>query len=286
VSPPAPVATVPPAVVAPPDALSYPKFELGGTLVRDLPSSPLTGKTHRLIISIPGSFRSEPTRRYPVLFLLDAQWDFPVVNSTAGKLRYDKVFPEMLIVGLSYAGDSPNYDQLRSDDYVPTRAKSRSGVEQGGGGPHFLEWLEREAIPLVEKDYRADPERRVLAGTSHGGLFTLFALFEKPELFWGYIAVSPSAGWDSRYLFKREKEFRLTHPELPRRVWLSWSSEERKEYVADERAFFRQFTESRYKNLSLKVHPVEGGRHSSGAVEAYARGLRFIAEPLVEMPPK
>jgi predicted alpha/beta superfamily hydrolase len=188
----------------------------------------------------------------------------------------------MLIVGLSYAGENPNYDQLRTDDYLPTRAKGRSGVEQGGGAPRFLEWLERELIPLVEREYRADPARRVLSGTSHGGLFTLFALFEKPELFSGYISVSPSVGWDGRYLFEREKQFRADHPELSRRLWLSSSSEERKEYVADELAFFRQVAASRYKNLSLKVHSVEGARHASGAVEAYARALRFITEPWLE----
>jgi uncharacterized protein len=275
-------ATAPPVVAAPPAALSYPKLELGGTLVRDLPASALTGKANRLIISVPASFQSEPERRYPVLFLLDGQWDFPAVNSTAGKLSYDKVFPEMLIVGLSYAGENPNYGELRADDYVPTRAKNRSGVEQGGGAPRFLEWFERELIPLVERDYRADPARRVLLGTSHGGLFTLFALFEKPELFSGYISVSPSVGWDGRYMFQREKQFRATHPELSRRLWLSSSSEERKEYVADELSFFRQLAASRYKNLSLKVHSVDGGRHASGAVEAYARALRFITEPWLE----
>src|SRR5690349_11809420 len=43
-SSPAPVATVLPVAPVPQDALSYPKLELGGSLVRDLPPSALTGK--------------------------------------------------------------------------------------------------------------------------------------------------------------------------------------------------------------------------------------------------
>jgi predicted alpha/beta superfamily hydrolase len=260
--------------------LAYPKYELGGTLVRDL-SSELTGKAHRLLISIPSSFQAEPTRRYPVVFLLNGQWDFPLIVTTAGNLRYDKVFPEALIVGLSYAGEKPDYDQLRGEDYVPTRVKSGDGSERGGGAQRFLSWLETAVIPLMEQEYRADPERRVLAGTSSGGQFALYTLFEKPELFWGYIAVSPSVGWDQRELFRREKNFRSAHADLERRLWLSSCSEEGSKHLAHELAFFKQISGSRYKGLALKIYSVAGARHSSVKAEAFTRALRFIAEPLL-----
>lgn len=270
------------SAAAPKSSLDYSRFEMSGTLVRELPSE-LTGKTHSLIISVPPSFQQEPLRRYPVLFLLDGQWDFPLVNSISGKLFYDRVLPEMLIVGLSYAGEQPNYDQLRTEDYVPTRAKARDGIEKGGGAPRFLSWIETAVIPLMEQEYRADPARRVLAGSSHGGLFTLYALFEKPELFWGYISASPSVGWDDREMFRREKAFRATHSELQGRLWLSSGSEERPDYVANEVAFFKQLAASRYRGLTLKVHSVAGGRHAGSAAEAYTRALRFIAEPLLPL---
>lgn len=271
------------AVTAPPTSAApsgYPRFDLKGTLVRELASTQ-TGKQHSLIISVPDSAEKNPTVRYPVVYLLDAQWDFPLVYATVGKLHFDKLLPEMVLVGLSYGGNSPDYGALRSDDYLPTRAKGRDGNERGGGAPRFLSWLETDVFPLIEREYRGDPNQRILAGISHGGHFTLYALFEKPELFAGYIAANPSVGWNERELFRREKAFRAAHPKLERRLWLSSGSEESPDYLADELGFFKQITQSRYQGLALKVHSVPGGRHASSEGESFTRGLRFIAEPLL-----
>ena len=96
----APAASAAPA----PDQVARPKphaFELSGSEVRAIHSD-LTGKDYELLIDLPPSFEKEPGRRYPVLFLLDGQWDFALLKTLSGGLRYDKVMPEMLIVGLSY----------------------------------------------------------------------------------------------------------------------------------------------------------------------------------------
>jgi predicted alpha/beta superfamily hydrolase len=275
-----PTATSPTAAPARP---LYPPLQLAGTQVRDLQSE-LTGKQHRFLIALPPSFESEPTRRYPVLYVLDGQWDFPLVTTLSGGLHYDQVLPEMLIVGLSWAGENPNYDALRSDDYLPTRAKGRDGVEKGGGAPNFLSVLSKDVIPLMEREYRADPERRVLAGASNGALFALYTLFEQPDLFWGYIAISPNVGWDDQAIFKQEAAFHAAHPALDRRLWLSSGSAERPDYLSRETAFFKQLTASRYKGIALKVFDVQGERHAGVKPEAYNRALRFIAEPLVAAP--
>jgi uncharacterized protein len=263
---------------------SYPPAVLPGTEVREL-ASELTGKQHRLLIALPPSFDKEPARRYPVLFVLDGQWDFPLVATLSGGLRFDEVAPELLIVGLSWAGESPNYDALRADDYLPTRAKDSKGIEKGGGAPRFLAFLEQAIIPLLEREYRADPAHRILAGTSNGGLFTLYALFEKPELFGGYIALSPNVGWDGRAIFARERAFHAAHPALARRLWLSSGSAEWPDYLERETAFFQQLTASGYRDLALEVYSVPGERHAGVKPEAYNRALRFMVQPLLAPKP-
>jgi len=262
----------------------YPPLQLDGTQVRDLKSE-LTGKLHRFLIALPPSFEREPSRRYPVLYVLDGQWDFPLVSTLSGGLRFDQVMPEMLIVGLSWAGDNPNYDALRSDDYLPTRAKGRDGVEKGGGAAHFLSFLEKDVIPLMEREYRADPEHRVIAGASNGGLFALYALFEQPELFWGYVAISPNVGWDDQAILRQERAFHAAHPALDRRVWLSSGSAEMPEYLGRETAFFKQFAASHYRGIALEAYDVPGERHAGVKPEAFNRALRFIAEPLLATKP-
>ncbi|HMA95374.1 MAG TPA: alpha/beta hydrolase-fold protein, partial [Polyangiaceae bacterium] len=172
-----------------------------------------------------------------------------------------------------------DYDALRSDDYVPTRAKNHEGKLIGGGAGKFLEFVEKAVIPLAESEYRADPTKRVLAGQSYGGLFTLFALFEKPELFQAYASLSPAVGWNEGYISKREKEFHKAHPKLDRRVWLSIGDSEWPGFVQEARAFLRQFEASRYQGITLKIYTIPGERHAGVKPEAYNRAMRFITEP-------
>lgn len=265
------------------NASTYPPLTIDNTQVRVVHSD-LTGKDHQLIFGLPPSFAKEPSRRYPVVYLLDGQWDFSLLYTLSGGLRFDQVMPEVLFVGLSYAGTNPDYDALRSDDYVPTRTTDHEGKLIGGGAAKYLEFIEKVVMPLAENEYRADPNKRVLAGQSYGGLFTLFALFEKPDLFQAYAALSPAAGWDHGYLSKREKEFHKSHPKLERRVWLSIGDSEWPNFVQDARVFFRQFEASHYQGITLKIHTVRGERHAGVKPEAYNRAMRFVTEPWLPIP--
>jgi predicted alpha/beta superfamily hydrolase len=272
------VAQVPAPLASTPAPAGPARYELAGTELRTIHSE-LTGKDHLLIIGLPPSFDKDRARRYPTLYLLDGQWDFTLVSALSGGLRYDQVLPEMLIVGFSYAGTAPDYEELRASDYVPTRAQNQEGKFLGGGASAFLRFVEEVPIVLAEREYRADPGRRMLAGSSFGGLFALYTLLEKPELFQSYVAISPSAGWDNGWLLRREREFRGAHPALERRLWLSIGESESPGFVAEAKQFFRQIEASRYRGLELKTYTVPGERHSGVKPEAFNRALRYAAEP-------
>ena len=63
-----------------------------------------------------------------------------------------------------------------------------------GGAAAFLEFIEKELVPHVEANYPVT-QFRTLIGHSYGGLFTLFALAERPALFNYYLAIDPSMDW-------------------------------------------------------------------------------------------
>ena len=98
----------------------------------------------------------------------------------------------MIVVGLGYAGDKPDYANLRDDDLCPVISPGRLPSEGLGQADQFLQIIETVAIPLLEKEYQADPKHRFLMGHSSGADFTLHALFSKPNLYQGYVAASPS----------------------------------------------------------------------------------------------
>ncbi len=90
-----------------------------------------------------------------------------------------------------------------------------------GGAPTLLEALRTEVMPLVEDEFAADPDQRVLYGHSLGGLVTLYALFEHRDLFRGYVATSPSLWWDNRYVFEREAAHAAANDDLSASLFLS-----------------------------------------------------------------
>ena len=95
-------------------------------------------------------------------------------------------------------------------------------------------------------------------------------------------SISPSVGWDNRWIFRREAQFYAARRNLDRRVWLSSGSQEEPGYLENELAFFKQFSQRGYSGLALAVHSVEGERHAGVKPEAYNRALRFVAEPLMK----
>jgi predicted alpha/beta superfamily hydrolase len=235
-----------------------------------------TGKVYQLIVGLPPSYQKDPRRKYPVWYQLDGQWDFALLSAISGGLRYDEVVPELIVVGLSYGGKNPDYQALRDHDYPPTASRTDSGKRAGGGGARFLQALETEILPLIESSYRVDPEQRVLSGASFGGLFALYALFEKPELFSAVVALSPAAGWDNRWLFRKHQEFRESHSQLDKRVWLSVGSDEWPEYFKHNKDFFRELRVAAYGGLKLETHIIEGEKHAGNKPEAYNRAMRFV----------
>ena len=151
---------------APPAVPAYPPFTVPGTEVRVLPRT-RPDRLYELQIALPASFHDHPEKRYPVVFVTDGYWDFTTVVATVGNMVYGKNLPEMLVVGLGYAGAGLDYDKLRRDDLLPM-------VENGtgGGAAQFLAMIQTVVIPLLEKGI----SRRSRAPLPHGLLVGVGAL--------------------------------------------------------------------------------------------------------------
>src|SRR5207237_5637232 len=114
-----------------------------------------------------------------------------------GEQYYDGFIPEIIVVGVTWGGNQPNYDSLRARDYTPT---PESRLPQSGGAENFLAFMKKELFPFIESNYKANSKDRTLMGSSLGGLFTLYSLFTQPGLFQRYIAASPAYNWGNDVL--------------------------------------------------------------------------------------
>ena len=246
------------------------RVTLPSTEVRQLHSSD-TGRDYDIYLRLPDGYARDTSRTYPVIYSLDGQWDFKMLDSICSGLAYDQFIPEAIIIGITYSGEKADYGALRAIDYTPVRDAFFGG---GGEGPKFLAFLQEQMIPFVESNYRADGSQRVLMGSSFGGTFTLYALFSEPALFHGYIAGSPVVPYGNRFAFRQEAEYAASHTDLPVRLFLSVGGAEELAHPVQE--FMRVLQERGYEGLALETRTVEGEGHASNKPETYNRGLRFL----------
>ena len=255
-----------------------------GTVVHELPRSS-NGRTYLLSVALPSNYDTNPTAQYPVLYFPDGYWDFPLMACTSGNLCVDGALPELLVVGIGYAGDSPNYSDLRALDLTP-------GVDSWydwtgtrcGKADDFIRVLENEIIPFIESHYRVNPSFRVLAGNSFGGLFTTYVAFQRPDLFQGYIASSPSLWWRSNFLLDRETVYARNHTSFPVRLFFAYASGDSYSIISPTQALYRQLCDHSYTDLAVAMRGNDGERHSSTKAEAFTRGLRFAFAPIAPSP--
>lgn len=151
---------------------------------------------------------------YPVLYITDGGTNINEIGSTIDFLADNNFIPALIVVGIT------NTDRVR--DLTPSRAgvKHSDGTvtpyPTSGGADKFLDFIQTELLPEIEKRYPTQPYR-IFAGHSLGGLFAVHALVSRPDLFNACIAASPSLWWDdSRTLhqaqefFAKQKEFKKT----------------------------------------------------------------------------
>lgn len=249
-------------------AQKYPPVIIRGSEVRFLKSND-TGRNYDLYIRKPSDMSG--AKKYPVLYLLDGQWDFKLLDSVHGGLFYDKYIPEMIIIGITYSGENPNYDALRAMDYTPTAEQRLPG---SGDAAKFLKFLKNEVVPFVEKEYHADSSKRILMGSSLGGLFTLYAMFDDPSYFYGYVAAAPAVSYGNKFNFTQENQFFEKRKDLPVRLYIGvGDSEGLTKPVID---FIEVIKSRNYNGLKWDALIAKDERHAGNKPEIFNRGLRFV----------
>jgi predicted alpha/beta superfamily hydrolase len=249
---------------------SLPVVTLPGTVLRHLHSA-ATGRDYNIQVYPPADYARDTKARYPVLYVLDGQWDFKLMLSVQGGLVYDRFTPPIIIVGITWSGENPNYDSLRAMDLTPAATRQLPG---SGAAPRFLAFVRDQLIPFVEANYRADPSRRYLMGSSFGGLFTLYAMLSDPPLFAGYVAASPAVTYANRGAFAQEAAYAAAHHDLPVRLYLSVGQLE--SLSGPVRELMDVLRGRNYTGLALRTAVIDGERHAGNKPEAFNRGLRFV----------
>lgn len=166
--------------------------------------SEILNESRKLLVHLPKDYNPHNPIGYPILIALDGtSHDHDVVNA-AYVLNFANLLSEIIIIGI------PNTNRNR--DLTPEYLMKDNLANELGEADQFLLFLEKEVIPLIEKKYNISGYR-MISGHSRGGLFSFYALLEKPELFDAYFCYSPSF-WRNDNLIVTKAQESLSNKKL------------------------------------------------------------------------
>jgi hypothetical protein len=266
-------------------------YVLDDTEVQDVHARALN-RDYQVFVALPDSYRSS-NRRYPVLFVTDANYAFPVARGIAQRLARHAGMEEAIVVGLSYAkGDTPVFSRRR--DYTPTVPRTLDySSDMPGRAPAFGEaqaygrFIAADVFPMIAAHYRADMNRKIFVGHSYGSLLGLQLLLSEPGTFDHYILGSPSLWFDRGVMFDREKEYAKGHRDMPASVFFGIGgretlpanrkrsrTEENADMVADLCDFDAALKTHRYPGLKMTLEVFADEDHASVFPLVLTHGLR------------
>lgn len=155
--------------------------------IKIIPAFPIpnSNRKRRIWIYLPPDYELT-THSYPVLYMHDGQNLFDTQTSYSGewqidetleKLYFSKNFSGAIVVGIDNAG------KRRFNEYIP-------GID----GEQYLEFLVHSVKPFIDSHFRTLPDRENtgVAGSSLGGLISLYAAIKYPWIFSKVGAFSPA----------------------------------------------------------------------------------------------
>jgi hypothetical protein len=245
-----------------------------------------------LYIKIPATYKTDTQKIYPCWYCTDANRSFPMIADMANSFEFPVIAePEIFVVGIGYKiKDMGEWGAWRTRDLTPTNIPSsdtywagifskfagREVAVKTGGSAKFLECIEKEVFPFIEANYRVSATGRGLGGYSYGGLFSLYVLFKRPELFSLYYAGSPSIRYDKGVLYTYEKEYAATHNDLNATLFMTAGGAEDSALIANVNILAAQLESRNYPGLKVETHVFPDETHMSCVPAAWMRAFRVL----------
>lgn len=150
-------------------------------------------KTSRKIwLYLPKGYETS-TKKYPVIYMHDAQNLFDAKTSFAGEWnvdeKLDSLKSQVIVLGIENGGDK------RLEELTPYKNEKYGG----GNSDKYLEFIVNTLKPEIDKKYRTktNAKNTTIMGSSLGGLTSFYAVIKYPEVF-GKAGVFSPAFWINR----------------------------------------------------------------------------------------
>ncbi len=230
------------------------------------------------MVDLPTSCSSNLARRYPVLYLHDAQNLFDPKQSYTGatwqiteamqRLR-EQVGFEAIMVGIEHGG------ARRVSELTPWPIENFMGEVPPAEGKAYLRWIVEVVKPYVDAHYPTKPEceHTAMIGSSLGGLLTHYAAHAEPKVFCKVGILSPSY-WISEapFRFAREQPAPATV-----RVFMYAGGKESARMLPDAQRMLNLMRETRPAGSATELLVAPEAQHNEAAwAAAFPQAVRWL----------
>ena len=162
---------------------------------------PQLGRQRRVWIYLPADYQSSK-RTYPVIYMHDGQNLFDDYTAAFGKWGVDEILDKLppkkqcIVVGID------NGAGYRIAEYDPYNSKYGDGQ-----GSEYVDFLVKTLKPYIDRHYRTrrDAAHTTIAGSSMGGLISMYAALKYPNVF-GNAGIFSPAFWIAPEIYDLAKK--------------------------------------------------------------------------------
>jgi predicted alpha/beta superfamily hydrolase len=232
--------------------------------------SPQLGHSRDVDVYLPPSYDTG-VRRYPVVYVQDGQNLTDPETAFAGTWQLDRALDDLARFGLEVIVVGVHNTERRLAEYSPF-----PDVKHGGGaGDRYLAFLVDTLKPRIDRLFRTRPTRRetAIAGSSMGGLISLFGWLRRPDIFGGAAALSPSLWYGRQALIDFVESAKLPGG----RLYLDVGTAEGAAALRDVRAMRARLRRRGLAPARFAYKEDRGGRHDEAAwSRRIGPALRFL----------
>ncbi len=233
------------------------------------PIPKLTGLAPRTVyVYIPEDAKRDPEARFPVLYMFDGHNVFFDKDATYGKCwgmkeYMDETETPMIIVAVD-CNHSPNHGRLK--EYSPFTFENEQFGRIRGRGATTMDWFSKTLKPMIDRRYPTIPDREAtfIAGSSMGGLMSLYAVLKYNDVYSRAACLSPSLWLTPRKIDKLIRECELSPDTV---IYMDYGSREFGNHDNMRKAYAAVTARLMEKKVWLTSRIVPNGDHCEACWE-------------------
>ncbi len=216
---------------------------------------PQLNRSRRIWIYLPASYQKNKTKSYPVLYMQDGQNLFNEQTAFDKEWGVDEcldtlavqLHKECIVIGIDNG-------EKRMNEYNPY---DNDSLGKGEGKP-YVDFLALTLKPFVDAHYRTlkDASNTFIAGSSMGGLISLYALIAHPEVFGAAGVFSPSF-WIAPQIYDDVQNAKLPQK---KRIFFYVGEKESAHMVRDLQKMFTVLKQKNCCDVQRVIFPL--GQHN------------------------